>query len=200
MDREPVIPDIGTFKSVQRLLDDLRLFGIGSVHLAVVDGRHTGSFAGLIRSVVIDFVRNPIVVAIVLGAAWRAMGLGLGAPVERGLSLLAQAGIPCALFAVGFSLSAFRLGGDVNVLLAALVLKNMVMPALAWAMTFHVFGLPVLPAAVITVFAAMPTGTATYLFASRYDLAVPTTSASVALSTFAAMITLPIVLLLLSQP
>ena len=80
------------------------------------------------------------------------------------------------------------------------VLKNLAMPVLAWVFTFHVFGLPPLSATVITLFAAMPTGTATFLFASQNGIAVETTSASVALSTAVSMVTLPVVLLLLGQP
>ncbi|MEQ1715341.1 MAG: AEC family transporter, partial [Hyphomicrobium sp.] len=108
--------------------------------------------------------------------------------------------VPCALFAVGFTLAGFRIAGETRALAVSAVLKNFAMPALAWVVTVHAFGLPPLPAMVITLFAAMPTGTATYLFASQNGLAVETTSASVALSTAISMITLPFVLLWLGQP
>jgi predicted permease len=169
-------------------------------HLALVERQRTESLLQLLRSVVVEFSRNPIVVAIVVGALWRATGFGLDASIDRALAMLAQAGVPCALFAVGFGLRAFRLGGEASALLVSLALKNLVMPVLAWVLTIHVFGLSPLPAIVITLFAAMPTGTATYLFASRYGLATETTSASVALSTGVSMVTLPIALLLLGQP
>jgi predicted permease len=170
------------------------------VHLALVERNRAGTPSELARSIVIEFARNPIVVAIVIGAVWRMTGLGLHATLDRAMSLLTQASVPCALFAVGFTLAGFRIVGETKALAVSCVLKNFVSPVAAWIVTVHLFGVPPLPAAVITLFAAMPTGTATFLFASCNGIAVETTSASVALSTAVSMATLPIVLLWLGQP
>lgn len=176
------------------------LWLVACVHLALAERNHTASPMALARAVMIEFAKNPIVVAIVLAAVWRATGLGLHLTVDRGMQLIAQSSVPCALFAVGFTLAGFRIAGEGRALAVSCGLKNLVMPVLAWILTFHVFGLPPLPATVVTLFAAMPTGTATFLFASQNGISVETTSASVALSTAISMITLPVVLLLLGQP
>lgn len=176
------------------------LWLVACVHLALAERSRAGTPAELARSVVIEFAKNPIVVAIVLAALWRWTGLGLHVTVDRAMALLTQASVPCALFAVGFTLAGFRIAGETSTLAISCVLKNLLLPLIAWIMTFHVFGLPRLPATVITLFAAMPTGTATFLFASQNGLARETTSASVALSTAVSMVTLPIVLILLGQP
>jgi len=170
------------------------------VHLALVARSSQGSMRALAISVAKEFASNPIVVAIVLAALWRQTGLGLHVTLDRGMALLAQASVPCALFVVGFTLAGFRIVGETNALLVSCMLKNLVMPVLAWIVTVHVFGVPPLPATIITLFAAMPTGTATYLFASSNGIAVESTSANVALSTAVSMITLPIVLIVLGQP
>ncbi len=170
------------------------------VHLALTGKAQSGSWSSLARTIAIDFARNPIVVAIVIGLMWRFTGAGLHVSVDRMLSLLMQAGVPCALFAVGFSLAGFRIAGEMRTLAASFVLKNLLSPLLAWIVVRHGFGVPALPATVITLFAAMPTGTATFLFAARSDIAVQTTSATVALSTAGAMITIPVAMLLLGQP
>jgi malonate transporter and related proteins len=170
------------------------------IHLALTDTSRSGTPAQMAKSVLIEFGRNPIVVAIVVAALWRATGLGLHVTADRGIQLLAQSSVPCALFAVGFTLAGFRITGEARALAVSSILKNLALPALAWFFTFHVFGLPRLPATVITLFAAMPTGTATFLFASQNGIAMETTSASVALSTAVSMVTLPIVLVLLGQP
>lgn len=172
----------------------------GCIHLALADRNRSESAGALVRSILTEFARNPIVVAIVLAALWRATGLGLHVTVDKTMSLLTQASVPCALFAVGFTLAGFRITGETPALAISCVLKNLIMPVLAWIFTVHVFALPSLAAAVIILFAAMPTGTATFLFASQNRLAVETTSASIALSTAISMITLPIVLILLGHP
>ncbi len=176
------------------------LWLVACVHLALAEGTSSGSSASLARDVATEFVRNPIVVAIVLAALWRAGGFGLHVTVDRAMALLTQASVPCALFAVGFTLAGFRIVGEMRTLAVSCALKNLALPLIAWVLTFHVFALPPLSATVITLFAAMPTGTATFLFASQNGIAVETTSASVALSTAVSMLTLPIVLLLLGQP
>lgn len=170
------------------------------LHLALAERTRAGTLGQLARGVVMDFAQNPIVVALVIGVMWRATGFGLHVSADRMLALLTQAGVPCALFAVGFSLAGFRIAGEMRSLAVSFTLKNLITPVFAWVIVRHGFGVPVLPATVITLFAAMPTGTATYLFASRNELAVQTTSATVALSTAGGMITLPIALLLLGQP
>lgn len=176
------------------------LWLVACIHLALAEQGRSSSPAMLARSVITEFARNPIVVAIVLAAIWRATGLGLHVTVDRAMSLLTQASVPCALFAVGFTLAGFRIAGETGALAISCGLKNIALPVLAWVFTVHVFGLPGLAAAVIVLFAAMPTGTATYLFATQNGIAVETTSASVALSTAVSMITLPIVLVLLGPP
>ncbi len=170
------------------------------IHLALAERSRSGTPAQMAKSIAIEFGRNPIVVAIVLAAAWRATGLGLHVTADRAMHLLTQSSVPCALFAVGFTLAGFRIAGEAKALAVSCILKNLALPVIAWFFTFHVFGLPPLPASVITLFAAMPTGTATFLFASQNGIAIETTSASVALSTAVAMVTLPIVLILLGQP
>lgn len=170
------------------------------VHVALTETARAGTAAQMAKRIAIEFGRNPIVVAIVAAAVWRATGLGLHATADRAMQMLTQASVPCALFAVGFTLAQFRIAGEAGALAVSCVLKNLALPVLAWFFTFHVFGLPQLPATVITLFAAMPTGTATFLFASQNGIAMETTSASVALSTAVSMVTLPIVLILLGQP
>ena len=123
--------------------------------------------------------------------------MGIRPELDRLLVLLTQAGVPCALVAVGLSLAQFKLGGEVRTLAAGLLLKNLLLPAIAWWSTRELLQLPALPSAVIVLFCAMPTGTATYLFATRNGLAVESTSAAVALSTAASLLTVPVLLWLL---
>ena len=170
------------------------------IHLALVERGKSGTLGEMARSIAIEFARNPIVVAIVVGALWRMTGLGLHVTVDRGMQMITQASVPCALFAVGYTLAGFRIQGEAGTLGVSCALKNFALPVVAWLMTFHVFGLPPLSASVITLFAAMPTGTATFLFASQNKIAMETTSASVALSTAVSMITLPSAMILLGQP
>jgi hypothetical protein len=56
-------------------------------------------------------------------------------------------------------------------------------------LAYHVFLLPPVAAAVVVLFSAMPTGANAYLFATRYNRVVNSTSGAAALGTILAAIT-----------
>ena len=55
---------------------------------------------------------NAIVLALLAAAIWRLTGLGLYPVVDRMLSMLSDASVPTALFALGLSLSVYSLRGQ----------------------------------------------------------------------------------------
>jgi len=159
----------------------------GSLHMALAEGSGTSrSLPAIAADVAKDLARNPIILAVVFGLAWQLTGLGLNEHVDRVLSLLAQASAPCSLIALGLSLVSFEIKGQAPTLLLILILKLIVMPALAGLLAIEVFGLDKVAAGVVVLFAAMPTGANAYLFANRYGKAVNSTSGSVALGTILA--------------
>jgi predicted permease len=108
---------------------------------------------------------------------------------DRVLALLGQSGVPCALVALGAGLTQFQIKGQAPTLTALLALKLIALPAIAWVLTYHVFALPPVAAAVVVLFSAMPTGANAYLFATRYGRVVNSTSGAVALGTILAAAT-----------
>ena len=163
--------------------------------LAEVSGaRMDTSFNTILRDLVNDLIRNPIVVAIVAGSLWRLTGLGLTPFVDRTIALLGQAGVPAALFALGLSLAAFGFKGNIRGVTVILFLKMIVMPLIAAVLAVKVFQLSPVEAGVVIIFAALPPGVNAYLFATRYDAAVAPVSGAIALGTGLSLFTTSIVL------
>jgi len=158
----------------------------GTLHMEGAERKAGVSPGALVGSILADLARNPIILAIVGGALWQLGGLGLHPAVDKILALLGQSGVPCALIALGASLVAFRIKGQAPTLTTICVLKLLVMPAIAWVLAFHVLRLPPVPAAVVVLFAAMPTGANAYIFAMRYQRVVNSASGAVALGTILA--------------
>ena len=155
-----------------------------TLHMACT-ARDTGtSFARLMLSVVTDLARNPVILAIVAGSLWRLSDAGLHPLADKVLALLGQAGVPCALVALGAGLTQFQIKGQAGTLTVMLALKLVAQPAIAWVLAFHVLGLPPVAGAVVVLFSAMPTGANAYLFAT-----VNSTSGAVALGTILAALT-----------
>ncbi|MGY4463353.1 AEC family transporter [Bradyrhizobium sp. LB13.1] len=164
----------------------------GTLQMELVDRKQTASAASLIVPVLLDLSRTPIMLAIGLGLLWRLTGLGLHPVVDRTVELLAQAGSPAALIALGINLFRFEVKGEKLGILAMSALKLLAMPAAAFVFA-KLLDLPPLAAGVVVLFAAMPTGANAYIFAVQYQRLVNPVSGAVALGTLLAAVTLPVV-------
>ena len=140
-------------------------------------------------------VFNPVILPIVGGLMWGALRLPLPDVIDAPLAMLAAASGPCSLVLLGASLAQYGITETWRPALAVSALKNIVFPALIWALGRFVFGLDPFALAVVTVTAALPIGANVYLFAQRYNVAQGEITASVAMSTSASVVTLTAVML-----
>jgi predicted permease len=166
----------------------------GILQMELVSRKRTGSPLSVIRPVLADLARNPLMLAIGLGVVWRLTGLGLNPVVDKTVELLAQAGSPAALIALGINLFRFEVKGEKLGILAMCALKLAAMPAAAFLLA-RLLDLPPLAAGVVVLFAAMPTGANAYIFAAQYQRQVNQVSGAVALGTLLAAVTLPVVVM-----
>ncbi len=145
-----------------------------------------------------DLARNPIMLAVGCGLLWRLTGTGLHPVADKTVGLLAQAGAPAALIALGISLFGFEIKGHKLGIVVMCTLKLLAMPAVAWMLAFYIFDLPPIAAGVVVLFAAMPTGANAYIFAARYGRLANSVSGAVAVGTILAAVTLPLAVSLLT--
>jgi hypothetical protein len=164
----------------------------GILQMELVSSKRTGSAFSVIRPVLADLARNPLMIAIGFGVVWRFTGLGLTPIVDRTIELLAQAGSPTALIALGINLFRFEVKGEKLSILVMCALKLAAMPAAAFVLA-KLLNLPPVAAGVVVLFAAMPTGANAYIFAVQYQRLVNPVSGAVALGTLLAAATLPVV-------
>ena len=160
-----------------------------TLHFETARQGHAPSILRLLRQLGIEFTRNPIVLALILGSAWRATGIGLHPVIDRTLELLAGAGVPAALVALGLSLAGYSLKGQANGIAVLIILKMILLPVVIWIFAAKLVGLPPLWVEVAVLIAAMPTGANAYLFAQRYETAIPAVSGAIAIGTAFALLT-----------
>jgi malonate transporter and related proteins len=163
--------------------------------------RHSGNFS--VSHTALDLLRqlgsNAIILALIAGGLWRYTGLGLHPVPDRMLSLLADASIPTALFALGVSLSAYSLRGSWGGMFALIGLKMIVVPICVFVLARYVVTLPPLWIKVAVLFASMPTGANAFLFAQRNDECVPAVSGAIALGTGLSAISASVLLWLMDE-
>lgn len=147
------------------------------------------------RAVLRELVRNPIVAGLFLGLMANLGGVTLPGSVDRLTGLLAEAAVPCALFAMGASLAVYPMGADGPAALVLAALKLVVHPLIVWTVAVPVLGLDGIwvPAAVLM--AAMPTGVNVYLFGARYDAAPSVAARTVLVASTLSVVTISLMLL-----
>lgn len=170
------------------------LWLVGTLQMSVVDVRNDAGLGGRVVSLGADLIRNPIILGILGGAVLRLANFGLHPVADKTLSLVAQAGVPTSLIALGAGLRKFRIEGQVPLLGTMCVIKLLVLPLAAGWFAMAVFDLPRVAAGVIIIFAAMPAGANAFLFASRYGRVVDSTSGAIALGTLISALTVSAVI------
>ena len=143
-------------------------------------------------------VLHPVPLPIIVGFLYSLTGWGLAPVVERPLKLLGDAFGPIALLLVGVTLSQTVIGPHLKGALRIAVVKTVVHPLLM-ALAGWALGLSGLALAVMVVAAALPVGANVFLFSQRYHKEEDVVTASVAVSTAMALVTLSLVMAALAR-
>ncbi len=160
--------------------------------------RHDGASRPKPRLILLDslrgMARNPLIWALGCGVIFGQTGLTLPVPVDGVLEKLGQAGIPCALFAMGATLARYEIRRSIGAASQIAVIKLGLHPLIVFLLGTYVFALPVMWLKVATVMAAVPSGVYTFIMASRYAAAPGAASSAVVLTTALSLLTLSAVL------
>ena len=170
------------------------LIFFGSLIVILITGSRDGRMSiGILRTVGIGLLKNPMIVSITLGLAWSAFSLPIPAPVGEFLTLLGAAATPGALFAIGASLaskSAERLSVAGWLSFSKLVLH----PGAVAIAALFIWPVEPYAAGVMIAAAALPVAGNVYILAQHYGVAPTRVSASILISTAASIVTVSAVI------
>jgi malonate transporter len=151
----------------------------------------------LLGSVVRSMARNPIIIAIFAGLLVSATGIGLPTPVENFTDLLGRAAGPCALFALGATLTSFPISTGIGEVSYMTFFKLLVHPAAIWFATTRLFDVDPLWASVAILGAALPVAANVFIVARQYDTYVERVSSAILVSTVISVVTVSALLTVL---
>jgi malonate transporter len=151
----------------------------------------------LLGSVAGAMVRNPIIIAIFTGVLVSAMSLGLPTPIENFTDLLGRAAGPCALFALGATLTSFPISTGIGEVSYMTFFKLLVHPAAIWFATTRLFDVDPLWASVAILGASLPVAANVFIVARQYDTYVDRTSSAILVSTAISVVTVSALLTVL---
>ncbi len=171
---------------------DLIVFG--SLIVILVTGSRDGRMSlGILRTVGLGLLKNPMIVSISLGLTWSALAIPIPDTMNDFLSILGGAATPGALFAIGASLaskSAERpfVAGWLS------FCKLVLHPAFVAISALWFFPVDPYAAAVMIAAAALPVAGNVYILAQHYGVAPQRVSASILISTTLAVLTVSVVI------
>ncbi|MGW0691599.1 AEC family transporter [Streptomyces sp. NPDC002738] len=176
---------------------------VSPVILTLLDtGTGAGSGRGVtFRRMLTMPVRNPIIMASMVGVAVSAIGLRLPTALTHSCDLLGAAAVPTALITLGLSLNGRPSAtgapsettadsGERAEVGVAVVLKTLVQPLIAFLVGGPLLRLPDHQLLAVVVCSALPTAQNAFIYAHQYGLDTRLARNSVVASTVASMATL----------
>ncbi len=162
------------------------LYTFGMVAMEVA--RHDGAGAAVaLRRAAKNIASNGLTIGIAIGMAFNLLGVTLPQAASDAVALFVGAAVPAALFAVGAALTRFRLRDDLALAAGVAAISLVAHPAIAYALAFGVFDLPIEFARAAVVTAAMPSGMNVYIFAAMYERAEGAAASALLLATAASL-------------
>jgi predicted permease len=149
------------------------------------------------RHALLAMARNPVILSIAAGLAINLSGIGLPPVLDDMLAILARGTLAMALLSVGaLRFAAARAAG--GTVLAVTGLKLVGLPALTLAACLA-FGAEGLPLTVAVMFASLPNSPTSYSMTRQLGGDHTMMAALITVQTFAAMATMPVVLVLIGR-
>ena len=150
-------------------------------------GSHPGK-AGPIM-LVKQIVLNPMVLSTLIGLTWTITGLPMPAPLAAYMNIFAAALTPCALFAIGLSLSVEGMRSNLTASIVLAVVKLVIMPFIVYGLCVAL-GLNPLYTIAAVVCAAVPTAKTVYILAREHKVEEELVAATVSMTTLFSVATL----------
>ncbi len=113
------------------------------------------------------------------------------------LKPIAKIALPTVLISLGIALGGFKIAQDISYSVVLTGLKNFIHPLIAFMLAKYILLMSPLLVFIVTMAAALPSGSQTYYFSYRYNSLKNIISANVVVSTFISFFTLSFLLLVL---
>jgi hypothetical protein len=166
----------------------LQLVVLAPVILIVLDISARGSVS--VRNILLQPIRNPLIIAVVLGVVVAITGIRLPTPVLAPFVLVGGAAVPVVLLSFGMSIHGQRVlqpGADRRDVILASAFKLLLMPLVAWVVGHFLFGLTGTALFGVVLLAALPTAQNVFNYAQRYNRGVTLARDTVLITTIGAI-------------
>ena len=147
------------------------------------------------KSILIGLVKNPLILSICTGVLFNLAGMNEVPVLHEIARILGSAALPIMLLCVGANLKIRGLSGSARIIGVSMIGKFLINPA-AVLLAAILLGADPLTVQVALIFAALPTGAASYTQAREMRGDAPLMAAIITAQTLISFVTLPLTLLI----
>ena len=144
-------------------------------------------------SVINSIVKNPLIIACVVGGLINFLQIPLSLPIEKTLSIISSAALPLGLLSVGVGLHLSGLKEAKMELFSSLFFKLAIFPAII-LFVGNAMGVTDLPLYILILFGAMPTAPSSYILAKQLGGNSALMSSIITVQTLVSIITISVLL------
>ena len=165
----------------------------------IIEGYKNRSLPGLklILKTITGLLKNVVLFGIFIGLLLNVSNLSMPNTLGIIFMPLSKIALPTILVSLGITLGSFKTINNPSYSLVLTSLKNFIHPTIAFLIAKYIFSMPSTLIVIVTLAAALPSGTQTYYFSSRYNSSLQQTiTSNIALSTFVSFFTLSFLIIL----
>lgn len=163
-------------------------FGVPLCNMAAVSGLARGQSKSLLLKAI---VKNPLILATLLGMTWNLAQLPVPTPVATSLSRLGACALGIGLLCVGATLSLQGARAQQKLITWVNIVKLLAMPALALLLAF-IMPLSLLEKQMLLLYCALPTASSAHVLAAQMGGDARLVALSMSLGTLCAALTIPL--------
>jgi len=158
----------------------------------IIEGyrNRTYSIFKMFVKAITGLAKNIVLFAMFIGIALNYSQIPFPTSLETLLTPITNIALPAVLISLGFALAGFKIINEASHSLVLTTLKNFVHPLIAFVIAKYIFSMPSSLTFIVTMAAALPSGSQTYYFSYRYNSLQKIISANIVLSTFVSFFTL----------
>jgi predicted permease len=143
------------------------------------------------RTVIIELIRNPLIIACTAGIIVNISGVDLPKGISNTLDIFGRASLPLGLMAVGAGLEFGTARASVKIIMLSCILKLIVLPVVVWTIA-QALNAHIMTTAIAVLFAALPGAPSSYILARQLGGDSSLMARIVTLQIIVSMLTLPI--------
>ena len=152
------------------------------------------SIVEIFYQILLGIIKNIVLFGMIIGFILNYSNLIVPSIMKEPLDIFVKLALPMVLISLGLALGNFKIRENIYGALLLTILKNFIHPIIAFCLAHFMLELDSLLVIIVTMAAALPSGSQSYYFAYRYNSLQAVVSSNVVLSTFVSFFTLSLLL------